>query len=202
MLKKYKQLIIGIIIGSILSCSVAFANDIRTFIAQEAQFPVVVNGTAVKLDMPVVTIDGRTYMPLRAMGDVLGVKVNWNDEKKQAEITKEGNVSNPSDNVNGDLPRFEDGSNIYYDENGVKYFNCDYSNSFLKNIYVRPVLNNKIEIDRVRIVKRENSDEVVLDNVEYKIINSIAFISEDYFNTTILPLDKWFDIVFGQRRVG
>ncbi|MFA5716067.1 MAG: stalk domain-containing protein, partial [Candidatus Paceibacterota bacterium] len=28
----------------------------------------------------------RTYLPLRAIGDALGVKVNWNDAKKQVEV--------------------------------------------------------------------------------------------------------------------
>jgi len=31
-------------------------------------------------------VEGRTYLPLRAMGDALGVPVNWNEELKQAEV--------------------------------------------------------------------------------------------------------------------
>ncbi len=85
-MKNYTQLIAGIVIGSALTGSFAFANNLRTFLAEEADFPVMVNGSPVTLDMPVVTIQDRTYLPLRAMGNVLGIKVDWNEEKAQAEV--------------------------------------------------------------------------------------------------------------------
>lgn len=84
-MKSYKQLITGIVIGATAATAVAFAGDLRTFVATEADFPVVVNGSPVTLDMPVVTIQDRTYLPLRAMGDILGVSVDW--DGSQAVVT-------------------------------------------------------------------------------------------------------------------
>lgn len=86
-MKSYKQLITGIVIGATAASAVAFAGDLRTFVATEADFPVVVNGSPVTLDMPVVTIEERTYLPLRAMGDILGVSVDW--DGSQAVVTTE-----------------------------------------------------------------------------------------------------------------
>lgn len=37
-------------------------------------------------DPPALAVDGRTYLPLRAMGEALGVPVNWNEELHQAEV--------------------------------------------------------------------------------------------------------------------
>ncbi len=91
MLKRLKDLTIGALIGALLFGIVpTIANTIKTFVAEEATFPILVDGQKVELDMPAVTIEGRTYLPLRALGSILGVKVDWNDEKRQAEIIKEG----------------------------------------------------------------------------------------------------------------
>jgi|GEM_PF-3753951 len=90
MFKRLKDLTIGVLIGSLLFCIVpTIANTVKTFVAEEATFPILVDGQEVKLDMPAVTIEGRTYLPLRTLGNILGVKVDWNAEKGQAEIIKE-----------------------------------------------------------------------------------------------------------------
>jgi hypothetical protein len=33
-------------------------------------------------------IDGRTYLPLKAIGDVLGVEIKWNEELFRVEISR------------------------------------------------------------------------------------------------------------------
>jgi len=91
MLKRLKDFTIGMLIGSLLFGIIpTIANTVKTFVAEEATFPILVDGQEVKLDMSAVTIEGRTYLPLRTLGNILGVKVDWNDEKGQVEIIKEG----------------------------------------------------------------------------------------------------------------
>jgi len=87
-----KRFIIGLLIGVLITSTITFAlaDEIQTFIAERAGFPILVDGQEVKLDMPAVTIEGRTYLPLRALGEVLGVTVDWNADKGQAEVWKEG----------------------------------------------------------------------------------------------------------------
>ena len=63
--------------------SVSFAAN---YTAIQAGFKIFVNGAEFNPSNPAVVIEGRTYLPLRSMGDALGVKVNWNDLWKQVEI--------------------------------------------------------------------------------------------------------------------
>lgn len=43
------------------------------------KFPIVSNGKSVTLEKDPVVIDGSTYVPLRALGDILGKQVEWDD---------------------------------------------------------------------------------------------------------------------------
>ena len=87
-----KRLVAGLLIGLLLGLSVAaYAGDVLEAVV--ASFPILVNGKAFTTDKPIVTINGSTYMPLRAIGDALGVKVNWNSELKRVEIGDSGAAS-------------------------------------------------------------------------------------------------------------
>ena len=78
-----KKFIVGVITGILLSSSIAFA---ATYVANTASFKVLVNGEEFVSDPPALVVEGRTYLPLRAIGDALGVPVNWNEELRQAEV--------------------------------------------------------------------------------------------------------------------
>lgn len=78
-----KNFILGTITGITIASSVAFAT---TYTASPASFKVLVNGKEFTSDPPAMVINDRTYLPLRAIGDALGVPVEWNDELKQAEV--------------------------------------------------------------------------------------------------------------------
>ena len=81
-----KGLIAGIILGAALfsGITVLAAN----YQALTANFPIYIDGEEWETDSPVVTIDGHTYLPLKSLGDALGVKVSWNDELYRVEIEK------------------------------------------------------------------------------------------------------------------
>ena len=57
-----------------------------SYTANPVSFKVLVNGNEFVSDPPPLEVDGRTYLPLRAIGEALGVPVNWNEELKQAEV--------------------------------------------------------------------------------------------------------------------
>lgn len=78
-----KKFIIGLVIGAVLASTVALA---ASYIAEPATFKVMVNGKEFNSDPPVLVVEGRTYLPLRAMGDALGVPVEWNADLNQAEV--------------------------------------------------------------------------------------------------------------------
>ena len=77
-----KKFITGTCAGIALASTIALA---ASYMAEDASFKVFVNGEEFTSSKAVV-IDGRTYLPLRAIGDALGVPVNWNDESKQVEV--------------------------------------------------------------------------------------------------------------------
>ena len=81
-MKKLQGLIAGVLIGIMLTCVALAAN----WNVELANFPILLNGIEWKTDKPIVTIDGSTYLPLRALGDALGVKVEWNNEMQRVEI--------------------------------------------------------------------------------------------------------------------
>lgn len=78
-----KKFISGAVTGAILAGTVAFA---ASYVAEPASFKVMVNGQEFNSDPPAMVINGSTYLPLRAMGNALGVPVEWNDELRQAEV--------------------------------------------------------------------------------------------------------------------
>ena len=79
-----KKFIGGFLAGAILfGTAGALA---ATYVATPAGFPVLVNGSEFTSDPPAMVINDRTYLPLRAMGDALGVPVTWNAELNRAEV--------------------------------------------------------------------------------------------------------------------
>lgn len=78
-----KKFIIGFLIGAMIFGTVGYA---VTYVAHPATFKVMVNGKEFVSDPPALVVEGRTYLPLRAIGDALGVPVEWNAELNRAEV--------------------------------------------------------------------------------------------------------------------
>ena len=80
-----KKFLMGFLTGMILFTSIGVIAAV-TYIANPVDFKVIVNGEEFVSDPPALEVDGRTYLPLRAIGDVLGVPVSWNEKLRQAEV--------------------------------------------------------------------------------------------------------------------
>ena len=82
-----KKYIAGFIAGVFATVGItAFADEVRSFIAEKATFEIYVAGEKFESEKPAVVIDGSTYLPLRATGEALGVTVEWNAEKRRVEV--------------------------------------------------------------------------------------------------------------------
>lgn len=80
-----KDFIKGFIISALLFGSInAFADNLT---AITASFPVLIDNQIFTTDKPIVTINGSTYLPLKAIGEALNVQVIWNNNLRQVEIT-------------------------------------------------------------------------------------------------------------------
>ena len=66
----------------LVSISAVFAASLTPLLANIVQYNIVVNGEEKKFNDPVVTINDRTYIPLREAGEILGMDVEWSEETK------------------------------------------------------------------------------------------------------------------------
>lgn len=111
-----KKFVFGFIIGAVIFGTLGVIA--ASYIANPVDFKVIVNGKEFVSDPPALEVEGRTYLPLRAIADALNVPVNWNEELRQAEV---GIVTNtPVDN-------FTDGYDEFYKENGGVIPNFGYA---------------------------------------------------------------------------
>jgi hypothetical protein len=90
-----KKFVLGLALGCVLTAATsAFADPIKEYILTKIDYPIFVNGTEFKSeDLPALNYEGNTYLPLRAIGDVLGEPVKWNDQLKRVEIGTENSTA-------------------------------------------------------------------------------------------------------------
>jgi hypothetical protein len=85
-----KKVILGFVTGVITALTfTAFATSTELFTAQQATFDIYVKGEKFVSENPPVVIEGRTYLPLRDIGEALGVSVEWNGTERKVEIGKQ-----------------------------------------------------------------------------------------------------------------
>lgn len=94
-----KKFVSGMLAGTILAGTVAFGAQ---YVADTATFKVLVNGKEFNSDKPIVAIEGSTYLPLKAIGEALGVPVQWNAELKQVEVGNSAPAEKESTNLSAD----------------------------------------------------------------------------------------------------
>lgn len=90
-MKTFRGFTAGLLVGGLLMFSVpTFAAVVKQYILTEPTYPVYVNDTVYKSEeYPILNYEGHTYLPMRAMGDVLGVPAIWNEERHQVEMRTE-----------------------------------------------------------------------------------------------------------------
>ena len=80
-------LVLGIIIGAAATLAVPAYAAVKQYLATEYTQPVVVNGkTYSDPEYPILAYNGRTYLPLAKVGELLGAPVRYNDQLKRVEI--------------------------------------------------------------------------------------------------------------------
>lgn len=112
MKKQFKGFVIGVLVTLILTSTIAFAGGIKQKIDVVLNsINLTVNGKAVKADN--ILYKGTTYVPIRAVGEMLGKDVKWDAKTNTAGINDKG-FKEPvqSDNSKKDKTT-NDGKNIY-----------------------------------------------------------------------------------------
>ena len=105
-MKKTLKIVICSVLAAILPMSsMVFAASYKAVVPT---FDVLVGGERFYSELPVIVIDGRTYLPLRALGDLLGVYVEWNDKTSQVEVSTTKEVLKKEPAVENGYDKFDD----------------------------------------------------------------------------------------------
>lgn len=97
MSKKYKRICLAFGLGTALcATAVSAANYTRTITATYRNIGVTYNGTQKTLSAEPFLVDGSTYVPLRAVSEIMGANVNWNGATNTVTITNEGGSADNS----------------------------------------------------------------------------------------------------------
>ncbi|BBI32046.1 hypothetical protein [Cohnella abietis] len=108
MKKTLMTLALGIMIGAVAMIAVPAYGAVKQYVLTAFGSPVLVNGVAYKdANNPILSYNGRTYLPLAKIGDLLNVNYKWNAELKRLEI---GDLSAPtsSQGTGGDYKGHKD----------------------------------------------------------------------------------------------
>ena len=81
---KHKRILAVFCAAALFICQIpAMAQDIQ----------VLLDGEPIVFDVAPATVNDRTFVPLRAVGEALGAIVDWNEEEQKVTLTREGVVN-------------------------------------------------------------------------------------------------------------
>lgn len=96
-MKKYTMIILSFVLFSvILGSIVVSAFSVRQFTANEVDFKIIINGKECGFEQPIVTIEDRTYLPIREFCDAIGYDINWDSEKEEVLMSNKKNIFSDS----------------------------------------------------------------------------------------------------------
>ena len=184
MLRKYKQFMIGFLVGALLfSLSPVFAEGELNIINNP--FPILINGQVAEVEG--YNINGYTFLKLADFGKT-GLVVKFNETEKRIEIESVGkNSSERGDDKVSDGIATEattsDGLTICTID-GVRYIAmadvCDKYDKYAIGVSEKNSQNLALKL-------RQGGFEVI-DSLDFKIINYMTYVTVDYYTSTVQPI--------------
>ena len=92
MLRKILLFVVATML-SVISCAIVYANYVGTIQATRVQYPIIIDNTSIEKDIPMISIEDRIYLPIRAMCEVLGLGIEWKEKERQVEIVTDNSVA-------------------------------------------------------------------------------------------------------------
>jgi hypothetical protein len=184
MFKKYKQFVIGFLIGSVIFSSTSVFAETQTLNAFFNNIKVSINNQLIELKdangnpIEPFIVNGTTYLPVRILAENLGMEVKFNESSNTVELTKkEESALNEITNPTTPTPTKSKPNNTvtFSEENGLQ---------------IAEVSGKKlIEVDSIK-TKFSNSNYRLhiggnyvvikkLINGEYKEYSEIIFLKND-----------------------
>lgn len=188
MLRKYRQLIIGLCIGTLLfGVLPAFADEILTNLRiMQNPYPVIVDGK--QEEVQAYNIDGYTFLKLADVGKLLGSTVKFNETDNRIEITKNIGgeaVKKESTSISGDT-KVKSRFVIVKKDDSEYVLVGDIANKFYSK-YKDDKNGLDYKDKKLVLIK---SGETIIESIPYVTIDENHYIEYTYFEQNILPLLK------------
>ncbi|MDP4179566.1 MAG: stalk domain-containing protein [Bacillota bacterium] len=150
-----KKIIIGLIIGCIISFSIVYAENMIK--VQKASFTIWVDGNQFKTNKPILTVDNTAYVPVREFTSYLNAKTTWNSQSNRIEI-----IDVPYFGVNSVLT-----DNFKIQMNGSRSLHRLEENKYLVHFSFQfeNVDSKPIDIDYSKDFKLRDSQDKILNSV-------------------------------------
>jgi hypothetical protein len=184
---KMKKFLIGVLVGCLLMMTTPVLADsiFQSIDVVLDSVQVQVNGE--KLDANTILYNGSTYLPMRKVAEAVGKDVEWDQETMTANIVekKVGDISMNNDEFVVYNPNTKE---VYGEKNGETYRNLKHIINLIEK-YPNFYIDYNNDTQKLTLYKSGDTMEFIAD-ISYYLHNSEIFISENYFNNTILPLLK------------
>ena len=90
-----KLIVLGLIVIIMVSMVVSSADISDELKVVVAPFKIIVDGEEKTFEMPIIVINGRTYLPLRETAETLGIGIDWIGEEKTIVVSTKEEVDFP-----------------------------------------------------------------------------------------------------------
>jgi hypothetical protein len=188
-MRKYKQFIVGFLVGAMLFSIAPVSAAIEEFICYRADYKVMIDGVEyTHPDLPILTYKGNTYAPFRSVLEKAGLNVNWNAELRQAEVTSNptsAQINNEGEVV--DMP----GATITQTPDGITQIDTWEGKQYIGILYIR----NKVREKGYDLSKMNDGswqlikgDSVILSNIPTTMTFGYNSVEYNYYVDTMLPL--------------
>jgi hypothetical protein len=186
-----KKVILGLVIGLLIGTMGFVYAESESFVALKASFKVLLNGQEFKSDRPIITVNGTTYLPLRVIGEALGIKVDWNNELKQVEIGE--NLQSTKYNRNNPCPIGE--LQVLTKKSSTDYFN---GQNYSAEIAIKEIIRGD---NAMSILKKENQfNENPPEGFDY-ILTKISFKLLSTKDDKIFNLSSYLFDMYSEKNV-
>jgi len=174
--KKYKQFVIGVIVGAMLFSIAPVSAVIEEFILYRADYKLVINGVEFNdPEVPLMNYKGYTVGSVRKIFEAAGIPIIWNTELGQAEVTLSGNNEQTIDLEKWIPP-------IRFAKEGVKITLNDPIILEKNDIMIKILKSDLPKINETKIIQ-VNNEPVTIQNY-----NGITyFLREDLEALGLLP---------------
>lgn len=193
MVKKYRQLIIGLCIGALLfGLLPVFADELLSNLQIITNpYPIFINGG--KQEVQAYNIDGYTYLKLADIGKLLGANVKFNEAENKIEVANNNVQGESSVATNQNIKQTPDGitlkfkfnDNMEYDPSGKYYIPF----TTVKNKCKEKNYSFELNSQTGKWELKDPKGAIILE-AETKDATEGTYVEADYYINAIMPLLK------------